>query len=172
MTLRAVALASGVSHNAPYKHFAGRDALLAAVAQRDFEDLRVACNALRASKQDPVRKLMKAMRVMVDFSQEHPARYRLLFANRMIASADGELKAAAGGAFAEFRGLVEECQCAGKLPAVPAATLTSLLFATLHGLISMETIGGLHPEKGLRSIEGSLKVLVELIVPAKSPGSA
>lgn len=168
MTLRAVALACGVSHNAPYKHFDSRDALLAAVAQRDFEALRVTCSAIRASKQAPLPKLMKGMRVMVTFGQEHPARYRLLFANRMVAAAGGELKVAAGGAFAEFLALVEACQRAGKLPDVPAATLTSLLFATLHGLISMESVGGLHPEKGLRSIESSLKTLVELIIPLES----
>ena len=36
VTLRAVALAVGVSHNAPYKHFEDRNALLAAVAIQDF----------------------------------------------------------------------------------------------------------------------------------------
>jgi AcrR family transcriptional regulator len=32
VTLRAVGHACGISHNAPYKHFKNRDALLAAVA--------------------------------------------------------------------------------------------------------------------------------------------
>ena len=39
VTLRAVAERVGVSHNAPYRHFRDRNALLAAVAERDFNAL-------------------------------------------------------------------------------------------------------------------------------------
>ena len=39
LSLRAVAKAAGVSHAAPYHHFANLDALLAAVATRGFHDL-------------------------------------------------------------------------------------------------------------------------------------
>jgi AcrR family transcriptional regulator len=36
VTLREVGRLAGVSHNAPYKHFADKQALLAAVAARDL----------------------------------------------------------------------------------------------------------------------------------------
>src|SRR5581483_949343 len=39
-TLREVARRAGVSHNAPYRHFASRDDLLRAVAAEGFERLR------------------------------------------------------------------------------------------------------------------------------------
>jgi AcrR family transcriptional regulator len=39
VTLRTVGHTPGVSHNAPYKHFANRSALLAAVAAVSFADL-------------------------------------------------------------------------------------------------------------------------------------
>ena len=45
VTLRAVAQAVGVSHSAPYRHFADRAALLAAVAERDFGTLTDAFSA-------------------------------------------------------------------------------------------------------------------------------
>lgn len=41
VTLRAVAQAVGVSHNAPYRHFKDRSTLLAAIAERDFGMLAV-----------------------------------------------------------------------------------------------------------------------------------
>jgi AcrR family transcriptional regulator len=41
-TLREVARRAGVSHNAPYRHFASRDDLLLAVAAEGFERLRAA----------------------------------------------------------------------------------------------------------------------------------
>ncbi|NUQ86967.1 MAG: helix-turn-helix transcriptional regulator, partial [Glycomyces artemisiae] len=39
VTLRQVGHGAGVSHNAPYKHFAGKEALLAAVAARELQGL-------------------------------------------------------------------------------------------------------------------------------------
>ncbi len=50
VTLRAVASAVGVSHNAPYKHFKGRSALLAAVAVEDFAKMTEAFSAIRRSR--------------------------------------------------------------------------------------------------------------------------
>src|ERR1700740_773464 len=38
-TLREVARRAGVSHNAPYRHFADREELLAAVAAQGFREL-------------------------------------------------------------------------------------------------------------------------------------
>jgi AcrR family transcriptional regulator len=175
VTLRAVAQASGVSHNAPYKHFENRDALLAAVAIEDFAALGRAFTNAKKSKQSPTKKLMKGLRVMLDFSYKHRARYELLFSNPSIAAATGELKKTAGGAFYEFVEIVKECQAAGELPDVPGATVASLLFATMHGLIAIESSGGMHAEKGLNGVEGSLKLLIELIasnLPKRSPNYA
>ena len=57
VTLRAVASAVGVSHNAPYKHFTSRSALLAAVALEDFTTLTAAFATIRKSRSKPMRKL-------------------------------------------------------------------------------------------------------------------
>ena len=51
-TLREVARRAGVSHNAPYRHFAGKDELLVAVAQEGFGRLTaVRCGAGQVSAQ-------------------------------------------------------------------------------------------------------------------------
>jgi AcrR family transcriptional regulator len=165
VTLRAVAQACDVSHNAPYKHFESRDALLAAIARRDFEALRRSSAEIRASSRDPIRRLKGALGGLIEFSHQHPGRYGLLFRNPDIATAAGSVKAAAQALFFEFVELVEACQQAGKLPAAPSATLASLLFATMHGLISIEATAGLHPEKGLSDIKSSVELLLELLAP-------
>ena len=136
VTLRAVGHASGISHNAPYKHFKSRDALLAAVATEDFVTLTKAFEAVRQSSRKPSAKLMKALNVVVDFSVEHPARYGLLFNDPTIAALKGELEKAALAAFGEFIAIVQECQAAQSLPTIPDITLAGLLFATMHGLIA------------------------------------
>ena len=165
VTLRAVGYASDVSHNAPYKHFKSRDALMAAVATADFVMLAEAFRSVRESVAEPASKLMKALKVVIDFSVEHPARYRLLFNSPAIAAQKGELERTAFAAFNEFVAVVGECQAAKVLPSVPHATLAGLLFATMHGLIALEASGRMHPEKGLSGVEVGLETLVRLLNP-------
>ena len=165
VTLRAVGHASGISHNAPYKHFKSRDALLAAVATADFVMLTKGFRAVRQSSIKPTAKLMKALNVVIDFSVNHPARYRLLFNDPAIAAQKGELERTALAAFGEFIVIVQECQAAQALPDIPDTTLAGLLFATLHGLIALRESGRMHPEKGLSGVQSSLKTLVHLLSP-------
>ena len=165
VTLRAVGHACGLSHNAPYKHFASRDALLAAVATADFGWLKGAFHAVGRSGAKPTAKLKDALAVVVDYSVEHPARYHLLFHHPGIAAQKGELEKAALAAFGEFLAIVEACQAARELPATPKTSLASLLFATMHGLIALEASGRMHPEKGLTGVGRSLELLVHLLSP-------
>ena len=165
VTLRAVGHACGLSHNAPYKHFESRDALLAAVATADFEWLKGAFHAIGQSAASPTEKLKDALAVVVDYSVEHPARYHLLFHHPGIAAQKGELEQAAFAAFGEFLAIVEECQAARELPATPKTSLAGLLFAAMHGLIALEASGRMHPEKGLTGVGPSLELLVRLLSP-------
>ncbi|MEJ8571668.1 TetR/AcrR family transcriptional regulator [Microbaculum marinum] len=165
VTLRAVGMAAGLSHNAPYKHFANRNALLAAVAAASFEDLARAANAIRTSSRPPAEKMADAIGLLIDYSQRRPARYRLLFNNPETAAAGGELKERALETFEQFRSIVQECQEAGVLPDVPSQTLASLIFASAHGLLAMEGNGQMHPEKGLSDVATSMELLLDLLSP-------
>ncbi len=168
VTLRAVGHAAGVSHNAPYKHFANRSALLAAVAMVSFADLTKAMATIRRSARTPTAKLMAILDLLISYSREHPARYRLLFNNPETAAAGGELKVKAVETFEQFRSIVQECQQANDLPDAPSDTLASLIFATVHGLLAIEANGQLHPEKGLSSVRGSMEILLALLAPVKA----
>ena len=172
VTLRAVGHAAGISHNAPYKHFKNRDALLAAVAATDFVMLTEAFRSARRSVAAPAAKLMNALQVVVDFSVEHPARYRLLFSDPAIAAQKGELETTAFAAFGEFVVIVEECRVAHALPELPNTTLAGLLFATMHGLIALKASGRMHPEKGLTGVRNSLELLIGLLSPRRTESAS
>ncbi len=125
--------------------------------------LTKAFTTVRQSRSSPIAKLTRALKVVVAFSVDHPARYRLLFNDPAIAAQKGELEATALMAFGEFITIVQECQTARALPDVAQTTLAGLLFATMHGLIALEANGRMHPEKGLHGVENGLETLITLL---------
>ncbi len=163
VTLRAVAQAVGVSHNAPYKHFESRNALLGAVAIRDFNMLTETCAAIRQLEIKPLPKLERALARLILYSQQSPARYKLLFSDPDIAAQGGELEAAALRSFGEFAAIVRACQEAGELPDVPNAELTGLIYASVHGLIDIRASGRMRQEKGLADVDKGVKLLLKLL---------
>lgn len=78
-SLRELARRAGVSHNAPYKHFAEKTELLAAVSAAGFELLtqRIAGQIARVA--DPRAQLFVFLRTYIRYGVENPALYRLMF---------------------------------------------------------------------------------------------
>ena len=78
-SLRELARRAGVSHNAPYKHFADKRELLAAVSAAGFEMLanRMACEI--AGFRRPREQLFAMLRAYIDHGVENPALYSLMF---------------------------------------------------------------------------------------------
>lgn len=76
LSLRAVARAAGVSPNAPYRHYADKDDLLAALAAEGCADLRARIAPLTG---EGVReRLVAVVREGVRFAQERPQVFRLM----------------------------------------------------------------------------------------------
>jgi AcrR family transcriptional regulator len=80
LSLRDVARRAGVSHAAPYHHFAGLDELLAALAERSFLQLGAAMQSgVDAHPGDARAQLLAIAAAYVDFARLRPARFRLMF---------------------------------------------------------------------------------------------
>lgn len=74
VTLREAARRAGVSHGAPYRHFAGREALLGELAWDGFARLASALDAAAP------RGGREVARTYIRFALAHPDRFRLMFA--------------------------------------------------------------------------------------------
>lgn len=102
LTVREVAAAAGVTHGAAYRHFADKEALLAAVAEDGYrglaQKLAAAANAAPVYPPTRVRALAAAY---VEFAMARPAHYRVMWGPRF--NEDGRfpsLETAIGDAFA------------------------------------------------------------------------
>ena len=168
VTLRAVGHAVGVSHNAPYKHFKDRSALLAAVAIEDLTMLTTAFAGIRESSAEPMDKLKRAFETFIDYGHKHPSRYRLLLSSPEIAAHGRDLEKAAIRPFVEMAAIVQECQSSQDFPEASNVALTGLLYASVHGLIDIEAGGRMRREKGLTSVQESVNLLIDLLSKASA----
>jgi AcrR family transcriptional regulator len=70
---------AGVSVSAPYRHFADRDELLAAVAAEAYGEVRRRLAAAVASAEDPAEQLARAAAAYVRFAAERRAMFSVLW---------------------------------------------------------------------------------------------
>ncbi len=94
LSLREAARRVGVSHNAPYRHFADREALLAALAAQGFEMLG------QAMRGQTGRGMGEAY---VRFALQYPQRFRLMFGGQITLEKYPRLRAAAASAFDQLQ---------------------------------------------------------------------
>jgi AcrR family transcriptional regulator len=78
-SLRELARRAGVSHNAPYKHFADKRELLAAVSAAGFETLTKRMAHEMEARSDPREQLFAMLRAYIDHGVANPALYSLMF---------------------------------------------------------------------------------------------
>jgi AcrR family transcriptional regulator len=140
--LREVARRAGVSHTAPYRHFADKNALLAAVAEEGFLALTASIRAATdEAGKDPLERYYAASSGYVRFAVDHPAHYRVMFGARapeMFASVTPSLAAAGQEAFGVLLAMIEEMQGAGLIRAGSPLEIAVALWSLEHGLAMLE----------------------------------
>lgn len=155
-SLREVARRAGVSHNAPYNHFASKRDLLVAIASAGFDVLRERLLAATAGVH-PKTALVKIAVTYVSFGLENPTRYRLMFGSALATSTDGMASiyaTADAGAKAIVEGVILRGAQAGVLAASPRKKdelqiLVLTAWSTVHGLtmVALDGLSGTPPSK-------------------------
>jgi AcrR family transcriptional regulator len=134
VTLRELARRANVSHAAPRRHFADREALLAAIAAQGFDELARALQAA-AGLPDARQRLTSYARHFIGFARSNGPLLSFMFSFK--AGGDGPVAEAAGHFFALGSALLGE---PGKEPAGP---LPYVVAATLEGIAALVTAGRL-----------------------------
>lgn len=137
LSLREVARALGVSHQAPYRHYPSRDHLLAEVMRRCFESFARALDA-RAHGDDPAADLESLGRQYLGYAAANPLEYRLMFGTPWPEPAEHpDLVRDAVYAFDVLRGVLRRMY--GDAAAVRAQVDLHAMFiwSTMHGFASI-----------------------------------
>ena len=151
LTIREVAARAGVSHAAPYRHFADKGALMAELARQGF-DLLVAHmrHRMAAYPEDPRMQLKYCGVGYIEFALEHPAHYKLMFGPWKGPKSTSEaLKISSAASFQTLLDAITACQA--KALAHPGDPMAMALAAwsMVHGF-SMLRIDGLVQESAFR----------------------
>lgn len=133
VSLRPLAASLGVSHVAALHHFATRDALLAAVAVRGFDELITVVGAV-ARGDRPAHGFRRLGEAYVAWASANANLYKLMFASRLrAAGAHPDVEARANALFELVVGVVARGQAAGDMRAGPPEEDAFFAWATAHG---------------------------------------
>lgn len=136
-TLREVARKVGVTHTAPYRHFADRDALLVAVAEEGFQGMHAAAMTRLAGLTDPRQRLQALGIAYVEHAVAHPSHFRVMHGGVADACAEPGFTRARSATFALLLDIVGACEAAGFIPAGSVRRYALSAWATVHGLADL-----------------------------------
>lgn len=168
LSLRDVALAIGVSHTAPYKHFPRRIDLLFALTTQGFLDLRDSLSQAWNESEDSFTKLKRAGENYIRLLWKSPRRTELMFSAEIYL--DGELPAELSIAGTEaylgiFR-IIQYGQSKGDFKGnLDSESMTLSVWSAVHGfaLLKERDLKRAKSIEETQKIEYQMKDLLEMI---------
>jgi AcrR family transcriptional regulator len=140
-TLTEAARRAGVSAAAPYRHFADKAQLLAAVATEGFVQLHEALSAAAQGDPDPTNRVIQLGRAYVGWAVTHPDYYLSMFGTETVKREHPELLVAGGRAFGTLVDAITSCLEAGVLQGSDPLAIAGPMWSLVHGVASL-AIGG------------------------------
>jgi len=136
LDLRKVARRAGVSHAAPYRHFADKQALIAAINEEGFHLLAERIRStLREVSVEPVEQLLGVALAYVRFAKENPWLMREMFSGLTIERETFEsLHTASKSVYRLYAEVIRRGQERGKIVDGDPTALAGVLWSVLHGL--------------------------------------
>jgi len=159
--LRAAARLAGVSQTAPYRHFADKESILAALAEQGFRELGDRMAAAARENPEPRAALLAIADTYVSMAAERPHLFRLMFGpqvadkRRCPAVADAGMRA--------YQVLVDAIAAAQRVGAIrpgDTADLALAHWACVHGIASLIVDGRLQDRLAAAGGAGALARMV------------
>lgn len=142
LSLRSLAREAGVTATAPYRHFDSKRGLLAALAQRGFEELGARMAAALIRSQPLEARLLALGETYIDFATANPTTYHLMFGSVIDDFSEYEaLQTAADESFAILSDLLQEVLDSGGGNGLDLDVLGGVTWSAMHGIASLVISG-------------------------------
>jgi AcrR family transcriptional regulator len=137
LSLRELAASLEVSRAAPYRHFADRRALLAALATEGFDRLAAIYRKAIETEESPSTRLASSGHAYLAFAAERPQLFRLMFSSDLFSAGppDPKLTKAAETCYEVFEGLVAATLDNADDNAIKATTIA--LMSSTYGFATL-----------------------------------
>jgi AcrR family transcriptional regulator len=142
VTMRRIASMVEYAPTVLYRLFANKDDLMDHLIARGYGGVRSRYEEiLNSSHLSPLQTLSGILEVYTDYALAHPNHYLMWFETSKIQLLKGELKMSHGRlefvVFQPWIDLIEACRQAGLFPGLDEQEVFQVLWARLHGLISL-----------------------------------
>ncbi|WOJ96048.1 TetR/AcrR family transcriptional regulator [Congregibacter brevis] len=139
LSLRAVARALGVSQTAPYRHFSGKEALLAAIATRGYRELLDLLGSARDAGGDSASQQLRLVaRSYVDFAETQEQIFKLMFGPLVQPSADyPELRGVSRETLLLVQSILQHGMHNGEFEEQDVIYLANASWAGIHGVATL-----------------------------------
>jgi AcrR family transcriptional regulator len=135
LNLREVARKAGVSHAAPYRHFADKEALIAAIATDGFRKLEAHLRKSNDSRKRTTSSRLVALgQAYVQFALKHVDHFRVMFILHRERDAYPELHIASKACFNVLVTTIAEGQAKGDLHEGDPVLLSEIMWSSMHGM--------------------------------------
>ena len=153
LTLREIGARVGVSRTALYRHFADKDALLAAVATEGFRTLRIALVSAweEGGRNDSGFTAMGF--AYVRFAMANPSHYRVMFGGVVDpASPEPELATEGHGAFSALVDALRALQRDGVVRREDPVMMATYVWSLVHGMAMLAIDGKLGTQAAVEEL--------------------
>ena len=143
LSLRKVAKKAGVSHSAPYAHFADKQALIAAISTEGFKQLYTELDAaVSPYSSDPRQQLIEGAWAYAQFAINNTDTFNIMFSGVLEKEKDyPAFVEISRKTFERVVEIIKACQGAGVLRPSPPELKAVSVGGQVHGIISLALEG-------------------------------
>ena len=170
LSMRALARRLGVSEAAPFKHFSGKEELLAAIASSAFNELRDERMEIAERETDAFKRAQAMMHSYIRYARSHENLFNLMIGPRLSDYRDGEFGKSGLESFDLFSDAIRALAAQHKWPTESLELLSHTAWGLEHGIAAL-LLAGVVPHKGSHlDVDELVKFSVEFLLRAIAQG--